>query len=189
MAPRRPPERPTEASLHEAALRHLARYAATEAALLRVLDRRIDRWARTAPTEDRDTLADTQRSLREAARRVAQRLREAGAVDDAAFAASRARRLAASGRSQRAIAAHLAARGAAADLAPPPDPEREYLAALITARRRRLGPFRAAADADADTIRRERATLARAGFPEAVVRRALATDRNEAETLILEARR
>ena len=45
---------PTEVSLREAALSHLARYATTRAGLIRVLDRRIDRWARAQeePPED-----------------------------------------------------------------------------------------------------------------------------------------
>ena len=37
---------PTRAKLHEAALAHLAKFSATEAGLIRVLDRRIARWAR-----------------------------------------------------------------------------------------------------------------------------------------------
>ncbi|NVN30925.1 regulatory protein RecX, partial [Endobacter medicaginis] len=42
---RRPPGPPPSGHvLHEAALRHLARFAATRAGLLRVLDRRIARW-------------------------------------------------------------------------------------------------------------------------------------------------
>ena len=43
---------PDEARLHEAALTHIARYATTRAGLLRVLDRRIDRWARAAEAPD-----------------------------------------------------------------------------------------------------------------------------------------
>ena len=43
---------PGPAQLHEAALRHLARFAATEAGLIRVLDRRVQRWARLARQEN-----------------------------------------------------------------------------------------------------------------------------------------
>src|SRR5215218_4105656 len=42
---------PTEAALHQAALAHLARFAASEAGLRRVLERRVDRWARRAEVE------------------------------------------------------------------------------------------------------------------------------------------
>ncbi|MGI4953795.1 MAG: hypothetical protein ACRYGM_18485, partial [Janthinobacterium lividum] len=44
---------PDRASLHEAALRHLTRFAATEAGLVRVLDRRVQRWLRLAEAEGR----------------------------------------------------------------------------------------------------------------------------------------
>src|SRR5215472_5769392 len=97
---------PHEASLHEAALRHLARYAVTEEGLRRVLDRRVDRWAWAAGAEP-ETIATAKRAVRV----VVARLVAAGAVDDAAFAAARARRLARSGHSRQGIAAHLAARG------------------------------------------------------------------------------
>ena len=47
--PRRPlGPAPDERDLHDAALDYLARYAATEVGLRRVLERRIDRWARRA---------------------------------------------------------------------------------------------------------------------------------------------
>ena len=75
-------------------------------------------------------------------------------------------RLARTGRSRRAIGAHLAAKGVPAETARaalPDDPEAELDAALAYARRRRIGPFRAA-EADADAWRREAAALARAGF-------------------------
>jgi len=50
--PRRPAGPPPNAArLREAALAHLARFAATEAGLRRVLERRIARWARAAEAE------------------------------------------------------------------------------------------------------------------------------------------
>jgi regulatory protein len=42
----RPMKPPSAAQLLEAALTHVARYASTEASLMRVLRRRLDRWAR-----------------------------------------------------------------------------------------------------------------------------------------------
>ncbi|MCA3425779.1 MAG: recombinase RecA, partial [Roseomonas sp.] len=42
---------PNAARLREAALAHLARFAATEAGLRRVLERRVARWARAAEAE------------------------------------------------------------------------------------------------------------------------------------------
>lgn len=178
---------PTEASLHEAALAHLSRYAASRAALIRALDRRCQRWAREAGTDDAAAALPV---LRQAVRDVVARLAAAGAVDDAAFAASRARSLGRTGRSRRAIAAHLAARGVAGDdarAALPDDPEAELASALALARRRRLGPFR-----DPDTavdLRRELGVLARAGFAQDIAARALHTDTGTAEALVARLRR
>ncbi len=196
-----PPDatRVSEAALHEAALTHLARYAATEAGLRRVLDRRIDRWARAqegaagadgpAPM-GADAVAETVAAARAAARAVVARLAAARALNDAEFAAARARSLTRAGRSRQAIAAYLAAKGVARETARaalPAEPGAELVAALIQARRRRLGPFRPG-EADATTRRKELGVLARAGFAQAVAAQALGTDRTEAEALIAQAR-
>ncbi len=172
---------PDAASLHEAALRHLARYAATAAGLRRVLDRRVQRWARAAAAEP-ETIAEAKRAVRA----VVARLVAAGAVDDAAFASVRARRLLHSGHSRRGVAAHLAARGIDPETAHgafPDDAGTELAAALVLARRRRIGPFRATT-ADADARRRELGVLARAGFPREVATRVLAMEADAAEELV-----
>ena len=70
------------------------------------------------------------------------RLVELGLLNDAAFAENRARGLALSGRSHRAIAARLMAKGIAPDHARAVLPEGELVSALILARKRRIGPFR-----------------------------------------------
>ena len=196
-----PPDatRVSAAALHEAALAHLARYAATEAGLRRVLDRRIDRWARaqegaagaeTPSPIGAEAVAETVAAARAAARAVVARLAAARALNDAEFAAARARSLTRAGRSRQAIAAHLAAKGVARETARaalPAEPEAELVAALIQARRRRLGPFRSD-EADAAIRRKELGVLARAGFAQAVAVQALGTDRTEAEALIAQAR-
>jgi regulatory protein len=192
-APRPAGPAPTAARLREAALAHLARFAATEAGLRRVLERRVDRWARAAEAEGqpREAIAAAAAAARAAAARVARAMVEEGAVDDAAFAESRARRLARAGRSRRAIAAHLAARGvdaATAAAALPEGEEAELAAALAFCRRRRIGPFARAAE-DAEARRRALAALARGGFAQAVARAALAMDAAEAEERLLAARR
>src|SRR5690348_14498894 len=131
---------PDAAALHDAALAYLGRYAATEAGLRRVLERRVDRWARTAAaTADRDALAAQVEQGKRVAREVAARLAAAGAVNDAMFAESRAGSLARSGQSRQAVTAHLIARGveaAAARAALPTDEENELAAALVLARRK-----------------------------------------------------
>ncbi len=187
---------PDAAGLREAALAHLARYATTEARLRQVLDRRLERWARAAAAVmDQAAIEAALAAGRAAAPGVVAALAAAGALDDAGFAASRARALQRAGRSRRAIAANLAAKGVPAETAraalAEDDGAGEFAAALLLARRRRLGPFRAAplASDDPAAARREQGVLARAGFAESVVRRALACDRAEAEGLIERLRR
>jgi len=182
---------PDRQALHEAALRHLSRYAATAAGLTRVLDRRIARWA-AAEDADRADAEAAAAEARRIARLVVSRLVAAGAVDDAGFAAVRAQRLARSGRSRRAVSAHLAARGVDAQTAQAvltESPADELASALVHARRRRIGPFRAAGDIDADGQRRELAMMARAGFPRDVAERALRMAADEAAGIVADAMR
>lgn len=177
--PRKPPAQPTEARLHEAALFHLSRFAATEAGLARVLKGRIDRWARAADLPE-DDVARIAGALRQTVPRIVAKLVAAGAVNDATFAAARTRRLAHGGKSRRAIAAHLAAKGIDADDAREAlgTVEDELAAALVFARRRRLPPF--------GDVPREKAlaALGRAGFSRDVAEAALRADRDEAEARI-----
>lgn len=182
--PRLPPipPAPDAASLHEAALNYLARYATTEAGLRQVLHRRIDGWARQAAGED--DAGERAAAAKASVAGVIARLVELGLLNDAAFAETRARGLALSGRSHRAIAARLMAKGIAPDRARAVLPESELVAALILARKRRIGPFRTAA---ADH-QRELGVLARAGFPRDVAVRALAMAAEDAEAAIRAAR-
>lgn len=186
--PQRPlPPRPTEATLHEAALAHLARYATTEAGLSRVLANRVSRWVRAAGLEG-DEAAEALSGGRAMVARIVARLAASGAVSDAAFASSRARSLARAGRSRAAIAAKLAAKGAGEE-APAalaealPDREAELAAACIAARRRRVGPFARGAE-DAAARLKALAALARAGFPRGVAEAVLRMDHAEAEARI-----
>jgi regulatory protein len=192
--PRRPAGPPPNAArLREAALAHLARFAATEAGLRRVLERRIARWARAAEAEgqSREAIAASAAALTAEIAGIAQSLVAAGAVNDAAFAESRARRLARSGHSRRAIAAHLAAKGIESETATaalPEGEEAELLAALAFCRRRRIGPF-ARVVPDAAARMKALAALARGGFAQSVARRALVMDPAEAEEMLLAGRR
>lgn len=160
---------PTETSLREAALAHLDRHAASSAMLTRVLKNRVLRWLRAAGPDD-EAHQQAAAAAQSAIPRVLAALIAAGAIDDDAFAASRARRLARSGSSRRRIAGHLAQRGI--DAAIETD---EFAAALAFARRRRLPPF-----GEAERLR-ALAAFARAGFPRDVAERALASGREEAE--------
>ena len=173
---------PDEASLREAALTYLARYSSTEAGLRAVLDRRIERWARTA--EDRDGVTAHVAAAKQAARAVVARLAAAGAVNDASYAEFRARSLARAGRSRRAVTAKLAAKGVKSDLVRavvPDDPETELAAALVLTRKRRIGPFRTSG---VGNRQRELGVLARAGFGRSVAIQALDMPAEAAELAI-----
>ena len=169
---------PDAARLYEAALNHMARYAATETGLARVLVRRIDRWGRLQGEEtEPEEIAEAMCQAKAEIPGVLSRLRELGVVNDGAFAASRAKRLTREGKSRRATMAHLAAKGIKTP-ALPEDPARELAAACAYLRRRRAGPF---GPAPADKIL---AAMARGGFTQDIARRALGLDREEAEVLI-----
>lgn len=157
--------------------------------MVRVLDRRIDRWARRAEREGIEAEAPL-RAARAQAREVARALVSAGIINETAFATARARRLARAGRSRVAVSAHLAAKGVPAEIAEAvlPPPEDELAQALAFARRRRFGPFRTEPAVDPDRARRELAALARAGFPAGIAMRALRMNADEAAALLAQHR-
>jgi regulatory protein len=161
---RRAPKPITDASLHNAALRYLERFAASAEMVRRVLQRRVERAARAGVTE-----RDVGRGVVE---RVLARLAAAGLLDDGAFAVARVQTLQRQGASTRAIRARLAAQGLAgaaiddalttrrADMADPAgDPELQ--AALRLARRHRM---------------KDLGVMARAGFAGDVARRVIDAD-------------
>jgi len=177
---------PSRAALHEAALAYLGRGAATADSVKKTLERRIANWSRRAARDgkDREIVEADVKTAREAIDAIVARLREVGLVNDAAFAESRARRLSEGGRSRRAIAAHLAAKGvdeATVREVTPRDASADLDAALVFARKRRVGPF---AREEEDRTARQRAlgAMARAGFDFDVCKRALEMDREDAET-------
>ena len=181
----RPSDPPDERALHEAALTYLARYAASEAGLARVLHRKVDRWARLAEG-DAEEIARRSAAARAKVAGVVGRLAASGVISDTAFAQSKARSLARAGRSRRAIGVALAKVGVPRPLAEdalPTDELAELAAALIHARRRRMGPWSTRAG-DAQETGRHLASFARAGFGQSLARRALGYDRDEAESLI-----
>jgi regulatory protein len=149
------------------ALHYLGRYASSAENLRRVLMRRVRRHSPDA-VQPASPMIDA----------LLARYREAGLLDDAAYAAGRVRSLQRRGESLRAMRARLAAKGvAAADIADAltelqaaaADPD--LAAACAFARRRRLGPYRRSPDAD---HLRELAAFARAGFGRRVAEAVLA---------------
>ncbi len=180
---------PDGGSLYQAALSHLARYAATEAGLRQVLMRRVDRWARLQPNPE--AAAPAVAAAREAIEGVIRRLAEAGAVSDVAFAESRAKTLLRAGRSKRVVQARLVAKGVTSDVAraaSETDADAELAAALVLVRKRRIGAYRSAEEADGSVRMKEMGLLARAGFSRDIAEQALATPRDEAERRIFELR-
>lgn len=164
-------------------MNHLARYAATEASLRRVLARRIDRWGQKQAeiaepeTSMPDDIAHNIQQAKATIPSVLARLKELGVLNDAAFAASRAKRLIKSGKSRQATLAHLAAKGVQ-DPVLADDPECELAAACAFLRRRRAGPY---GDAAPEKIL---AAMGRGGFSQAIARKALALSREDADEKI-----
>jgi regulatory protein len=188
-SPTAPPP-PDAGSLYQAALTHLARYATTEAGLRRVLVRRVDRWTRLQ--SDAEAVAPVVAAARAAIEAVVSRLLQAGAVSDAAFAEHRAKTLVRDGRSNRMVQARLVAKGVTPDVARAAsvsDAETELAAALVLARKRRIGPYRVAEGADDAVRMKEMGVLARAGFSRDVAQQALDVAREDAEARIFELRR
>jgi regulatory protein len=96
------------------------------------------------------------------------------------------------GRSMRSVQARLVAKGVAPDLAraaSASDAETELAAALVLARKRRIGPYRSAAEADAAVRLKELGALARAGFSREIAQQALGMAREDAESRIFALRR
>ncbi|MEX1147861.1 MAG: RecX family transcriptional regulator [Sphingomonadales bacterium] len=168
--PQKRRRRITSARLRNWALGYLGRFAATEAHLVVVLDRKIKRYL------DETADATEQERWRTEARAVACDMVRMGVVDDRLYAEGRARSLHRRGRSGALIVRELTARGVAqdlagqvvADLAADEGGNRTALdlkAAAALARRRRIGPYRSAEAVPDDRVRRrELGILARAGF-------------------------
>jgi len=164
------PKQPIDAALLEKwALFYLGRYASTAENLRQVLRRRVRRRLGSEGEGDREAAAAVE-PLIDA---LVARYRETGLVNDASYAAGRARRGVTQGRSLRRIAAGLAAKGvgaanAAAAIASLRDEatDPELAAAIAFARRRHLGPFRRdpRPREPAALHRAELAAFARAGF-------------------------
>lgn len=169
---RKIPRKVSAQSLENAALYYLGRFSASSAHLKRVLLRRVDRSIKVHGGD-----AAEGRQLVEA---LVERFCRSGLLDDAAYAAGKARSLRRRGTSRNVIARTLRAKGVTADqtdvalgeLAADSGEEAgdgELAAAARLAQRKRLGPFRPKT-ARADLRQRDMAALARAGFSYDVAR-------------------
>ena len=157
------PRRITPDYLQRAAMHYLERYSAPAAQLRRVLARKIalscchhgeDPAAHAAALDD-----------------VVSRCISSGLVDDQRFAEARAATLRRRGRSARAVAATLSAKGVGRELAARASSvgdEEELTAARKAARRKRLGPW--SRGDRAASRQKDLAAMARAGFSITVAR-------------------
>ena len=180
---RRGPRKATPEYLERAALYYLERYAAPAAHLGRILMAKVRRSASHHGTDPEAGAAAVEALIA--------KLRAGGLLDDEAYARARVTSLRRRGESARAIRGRLRAKGvepdlidrALADLAAE-TAEPELAAALAYARRRRLGPYRPAAER---TERRDKdlAILGRRGFDLQTARRVV--DAAEAAELEAEA--
>ncbi len=148
------------------ALDYLGRYSSSAENLRRVLMRRARR-----------RFPEMARQTAEPIAALVARYREAGLLDDAAYAAGRAQSLHRRGESLKKIRGRLAAKGvdpavteAAVCGLRAAEPDPDLAAACAFARRRRLGPYRRGA---ADPAR-ELGAFARAGFSRRVAAAVLA---------------
>ena len=158
-----PPRRPlTPDKLPGIAARHLERYPCTRSRLDRVLRRRIDA---SLEAHGGDAV-----ELLDAVPGVLDRMEELRFLDDQRFARERAGALHRRGEGRRSIARKLRQQGVPDEVADEAlqslgdeaaDPE--LIAACRLVRRKRLGPLRAP-EQRRDRLRRDLATLARAGF-------------------------
>ncbi len=181
-----PPRKPTADSLRAAALAYLERFPASTARLRQVLDRKVARYCRLSETEhtpqDWSGMIET----------LITGLRNAGYLDDSAYAHGLARSLALRGTSARMMASRMSARGLSPDIITQAlarqkeeqaetETEGDFPAALRFARRRRIGPF---AHNTGKSEEKALATLARAGFDYETAQRVMRTHRHEAEAIL-----
>ena len=158
MAAPKIPKLPTIERLTRSAVHYLERYSSSEHNLRKVLERRVLKACRH---HDRNPADFT-----EIIDAVVEKCTGAGLVDDRTYAETRTASLRRRGGSRRKIEAQLAHKGVDRETllsALDGGTVSEETAAGVYARRRRLGPFRNAADRPA---RRERdlAAMCRAGF-------------------------
>lgn len=173
---RNPPRRISADYLQRAAMHYLERYSAPAAQLRRVLQRNISLSCRHHGDEPERFAAMLDD--------VVARCVSSGLVDDRRFAEARAETLRRKGRSSRAIAIRLSAKGVERELAAEASQnteDQELAAARLAARRKRLGPW-SRGDRAADR-QKHLAALARAGFSMTIARTVIDGAGDESELI------
>ncbi|TNE63117.1 MAG: regulatory protein RecX [Alphaproteobacteria bacterium] len=174
----------SEGWLERVAVHYLGRYAATEARLRDILERKVMRRNEEGAPPNAE-----QRGWIDA---VVQKCIGYGYVNDGTFAAQRLQSLVRKGKTPRNIAADLRHKGVPADtveqvLAEAHESAEENLtlqAAAALVRRRRFGAFRSPGRSDEKRPEKELAALMRAGFPYGLAREVLAMEADELIALL-----
>lgn len=173
----RKPRRITAAYLQRVTSHYLERYTSCRANLRRLLVKRVHRSAAHHEADPEPWLALVEAEL--------DRLERIGLLNDAAYAADRARSMSRRGAGSRKIQAALRAKGvpsahieAALEALAEEDDDPELRAACTYARKRRIGPWRTRPPDD-DSRRKELARMARAGFPFDLARRIVDAESRE----------
>lgn len=179
--PRKRPKPLSEDRLRAAAVRYLARFAASRAQVLQVLDRKIKRDLVRCGEEAGSDVVEAAALWQMAAQKIVADLARQGFLDDRRFAEGRARSLLAAGRPLRRVRDDLRARGVAPEVieavlddlkntaegAALDSDALDRAAAIRFARRRRLGPYATARPPGEErqaAHRKALAAFARAGF-------------------------
>lgn len=182
----RPPKKITETYLHNSGLYYLQRFAASSNHFRQVMMRKVKKSCHYHKDQDYQHCSELVDAL-------VQKFVEAGLLDDEAYTKGVVNSLRRSGKSRRAVMTKLKVKGLPdhmvsrilndhdTDIAETPE-EAERNAALIFARKKRLGPFAR----DKETPHEKAlATMARAGFSYDTCRFIIEMDSEDAQDKIL----
>jgi len=187
----RKPRKPTPERLANGALAYLARYAASEAGLRRVLQNKIRRYNLKDPVFAADAAA--QATCAAAIETIVEKHKRLGVLNDAAFAEMKVHSMRRAGKSARRITQSLAQKGVAAPLIEQAltgeegkDPaQEEEEAARSFAKKRGLGVYRkGGASADRAVVNKEIASMARAGFSFDMIQKVLGAEPEEPDDFL-----
>ncbi|CAK7193390.1 Regulatory protein RecX [Commensalibacter sp. Nvir] len=175
--------------LKEYALNYLAKYSSTENHLIRILNNKVKRWVFVVKKEglsDKE-IEDYLARVPFLISQIVFSMKSVGAIDDAQFAMNRVRTLTRSGNSIQKIKGKLAQRGVPSSIIEEVtlsfrEKDTELWAALVFAKKRRIGPFRRDDTAlMAENSHKAWHVMSRGGFSFEIVKQVMGMDLGEAE--------
>lgn len=178
--------------LQEYTMMYLSRYNNTEKGLLRVLKARLQRWAIKAEKEGIES-SQINSKLRQGYQEIPDiiaKVKQLGIVNDQVFTEHKVSSLIRSGRSQKVIQNKLLQKGVAFEVVQSvldqyQDKDIELLAALVHAKKKRIGPFRRVdREFNIEAKQKEQSSFARGGFSFAMTDNVLSMELVEAEEMI-----